>query len=77
MVLDFFPQHRGTASSLQGFTHSLFTAITAGLVAPLISASGLTLALGAAALVTLGSLCWMGYRRIEARDPALNSRAAG
>ena len=65
MVLDFFPQHRGTASSLQGFTHSLFTAITAGLVAPLISASGLTLALGAAALVTLGSLCWMGYRRVE------------
>lgn len=67
MVLDLFPQHRGTASSLQGFTHSLFTSITAGLVSPLLSGSGLTLALGALALVTLGSWCWMGYRRTESR----------
>jgi len=73
MVLDLFPQYRGTASSLQGFTHSLFTAITAGLVSPLISASGLTLALGAAALVMLGSLCWVGYRRIESRVAAVRS----
>jgi DHA1 family bicyclomycin/chloramphenicol resistance-like MFS transporter len=65
MVIDLFPQLRGTASSLQGFTHSISTAIVAGFVAPLISASGLTLALGAAALVTSGSLCWLGYRRIE------------
>ena len=65
MVLDLFPQYRGTASSLQGFTHSLFTAIVAGFVSPLISANGLTLALGAAALVTLGSLCWLGYLRME------------
>jgi DHA1 family bicyclomycin/chloramphenicol resistance-like MFS transporter len=65
MVIDLFPQLRGTASSLQGFTHSLCTATVAGFVTPLISASGLTLALGAAALVTLGSLCWLGYLRME------------
>ena len=67
MVLDIFPKLRGTASSLQGFTHSLSTALVAGMVSPHISGSGLTLALGAAALVTAGSLCWLGYRRIEAR----------
>jgi DHA1 family bicyclomycin/chloramphenicol resistance-like MFS transporter len=67
MVIDLFPQLRGTASSLQGFTHSLFTAIVAGFVSPLISGTGLTLALGAAALVILGCLCWIGYRRIESR----------
>lgn len=65
MVIDLFPQLRGTASSLQGFTHSLCTAIVAGFVTPLISASGLTLALGAAALVMSGNLCWLTYRRIE------------
>jgi DHA1 family bicyclomycin/chloramphenicol resistance-like MFS transporter len=65
MVLDLFPQLRGTASSLQGFTHSLCTALVAGIVSPHISGSGLTLALGAAALVTLGSLCWFGYLRME------------
>jgi DHA1 family bicyclomycin/chloramphenicol resistance-like MFS transporter len=65
MVIDLFPHLRGTASSLQGFTHSLCTAIVAGFVTPLISASGLTLALGAAALVMSGNLCWLTYRRIE------------
>jgi DHA1 family bicyclomycin/chloramphenicol resistance-like MFS transporter len=77
MALDLFPQHRGTASSVMGFIHSLFTAITAGLVVPLISGSGLTLALAAIALLILGSLCWMANRRIESRGAALSSRAAG
>lgn len=64
LVLDIFPQLRGTASSLQGFAHSLCTAIVAGFVAPHISGSGLALALGAAALVTAGGLCWLGFLRL-------------
>jgi len=68
LVLDLFPQNSGTASSMQGFTHALFTAFTAALVAPLLSSSGLTLALASLGLLTLGSLCWMTFRRLEARD---------
>ena len=67
LVLDLFPQASGTASSMQGFTHALFTAFTAALVAPLVSGSGLTLALGALGLLALGCLCWMTFRRLEAR----------
>ena len=63
MVLDLHPGLRGTASSLQGFTHSLFTALAAGLVSPLVSGSGLTLAAAQAALVTGGCACWVLYLR--------------
>lgn len=65
LVLEIFPQLRGTASSFQGFAHSLCTSIVAGFVAPHISGSGLALALGAAALVTAGGACWIGFRRLE------------
>ncbi len=70
LVLDLFPQNSGTASSLQGFTHAVFTAVTAALVAPLLSGSGLTLALAALGLLTLGSVCWMTYRRLESLGAA-------
>jgi DHA1 family bicyclomycin/chloramphenicol resistance-like MFS transporter len=65
LVLDLFPENSGTASSMQGFTHALFTAFTAALVVPLLSGSGLTLALGALGLLTLGCLCWIGFRRLS------------
>ncbi|MBM3357208.1 MAG: multidrug effflux MFS transporter [Betaproteobacteria bacterium] len=70
IILDLFPENRGLASSLQGFTHSFFTAITAGLVSALLSGLALTLALGMAALLTLGWFSWMTYRYIETRSPA-------
>ncbi|MGH8702288.1 MAG: multidrug effflux MFS transporter [Burkholderiales bacterium] len=68
LVLDLFPENSGTASSLQGFTHAVFTAVTAALVAPLLSGSGLTLALGAFGLLTLGFVCWNFYLRVESRS---------
>jgi DHA1 family bicyclomycin/chloramphenicol resistance-like MFS transporter len=70
LVLDLFPQNSGTASSMQGFAHALFTAFTAALIAPLLSGSGLTLALGALGLLTLGCLSWVTYRRLESRGAA-------
>jgi DHA1 family bicyclomycin/chloramphenicol resistance-like MFS transporter len=63
MVLDLHPRLRGTASSLQGFTHSLFTAIAAGLISPLVAHSGFTLAAAQAALLTGGCVCWILYLR--------------
>jgi DHA1 family bicyclomycin/chloramphenicol resistance-like MFS transporter len=65
LILDLFPENRGLASSLQQFTHSAFTAVTAGLVSPLLSGHGVRLALGMGALAALGLLAWTGYRLIE------------
>ena len=70
MVLDLFPESSGTASSLQGFTHAIFTSITAGLIASFIAGSGLTLALGQIALLTMGIVCWLSCRRLESRSVA-------
>lgn len=70
LVLDLFPHNSGTASSLQGFTHAIFTSITAGLIASFLSGSGLALALGQAVLLALGCVCWAGYRRAESRIAA-------
>jgi DHA1 family bicyclomycin/chloramphenicol resistance-like MFS transporter len=76
LALDLFPQASGTASSLQGFTFALFTSLTAALVAPLFSGSGLTLALAALGLLTLGCLCWTAYRRLDARSSSGRHDAA-
>jgi DHA1 family bicyclomycin/chloramphenicol resistance-like MFS transporter len=70
LALDLFPQNSGTASSLQGFTHAVFTSITAGLIASLLSGSGLALALGQIALLALGALCWISYRQLASRSVA-------
>jgi len=73
IVLDRFPRLRGTASSLQGFTHSLFTAIAAGLVSPQVSGSGFALALAQAAMLALGCVCWLWYQRMNSREVRLTS----
>jgi DHA1 family bicyclomycin/chloramphenicol resistance-like MFS transporter len=68
ITMDLFPANRGLASSLQGFVQSTCGALTSGLVSPLVSGHGATLALGMLALVTGGWLAWMTYIRIEARS---------
>jgi DHA1 family bicyclomycin/chloramphenicol resistance-like MFS transporter len=65
IAFDLFPANRGMASSLQGFVHSAGTAVTSGVIAPLLYGHGATLALGMLLLVTLGWLSWMTYLRIE------------
>lgn len=58
--LDFFPEHRGLASSCQAFLLTSANALTAGLVVPLASVSPLRMAATAAGLMTLGLLCtWL------------------
>jgi DHA1 family bicyclomycin/chloramphenicol resistance-like MFS transporter len=61
LVLDLYPANRGLASSLQGFTHTCCTALTAGLIAPFLSTGGLALALGQAAMVALAWTAWKAY----------------
>ncbi len=57
-VLDMYPRQRGSASSLQAFTGLVMNALVAGVLSPLLSDSGMHLALGAAAFSLLGWLCW-------------------
>ena len=64
LVLDLFPRNRGLASSLQGFTHTCCTALTAGALASLLSVSGLVLALGQGVMMALAWLTWVWYRRL-------------
>ena len=68
LVLDLFPQNRGLASSLQGFTHTCCTALTAGVLASLLSVGGLVLALGQGAMMALAWITWLCYRRLAPGD---------
>jgi len=67
LTLELFPKLRGMTSSLQGFAHSLFAALTAGLISPLVSGEALALALTTGALMLAGWLAWCAYRRIADR----------
>jgi DHA1 family bicyclomycin/chloramphenicol resistance-like MFS transporter len=64
LALDLFPQLRGMTSSLQGFAHSLFAGITAGVVSPFLSHSALVLACGMGGMALLGGLAWLLYLRV-------------
>ncbi len=68
LALELFPQLRGMTSSLQGFAHSLFAGLTAGLISPLVSGSALTLALAMAALLGCGWASWLAYRAAAVRE---------
>ncbi len=57
-IMGTFPQMRGLASSLQGFTQMSVFAIMAGIVVPQLFHSGLALALGHAVSVSTGMLIW-------------------
>jgi DHA1 family bicyclomycin/chloramphenicol resistance-like MFS transporter len=61
LVLDLFPENRGLAASLQGAQHSFFTGLTAGLLSPHVSGTGIGLAGGMAALLGCGFACWLAY----------------
>jgi DHA1 family bicyclomycin/chloramphenicol resistance-like MFS transporter len=65
LVLDLFPQNRGLAASLQAAQHSFFTGLTAGLLSPYVSGTGLGLAGSMAALVVCGFACWFIFTRIN------------
>lgn len=65
LVLDMFPTRRGLASSCQSFVQVGLNAVTAGVSAPLLWASPLSLGAGASVFVALGLLCfvvWAGRK---------------
>ncbi|OJW49536.1 MAG: Bcr/CflA family drug resistance efflux transporter [Candidatus Accumulibacter sp. 66-26] len=63
LALDPFPTQRGLAASCQTFLQSGFNAVAAGLLAPLLWGSTLTLALGMGALMLAGgAVAWLHAR---------------
>ncbi|MDN3577217.1 multidrug effflux MFS transporter [Chitinimonas viridis] len=58
LVLDIYPQERGTASSLQAFIQLTFSAIVAGAISPWLSLRPSGLAMGAVAASLLGLVAW-------------------
>jgi len=65
LALDLFPHNRGMAASVQGFQHSLFTAIAAVAIVPHVADSALAMALTAAALLGCGAVCAACQARME------------
>ncbi len=63
LALDPFPEKRGLAASCQTFLQSSANSVGAGLVVPLIWDSARHLAMGMAALLSLGVLAYLSHRR--------------
>jgi DHA1 family bicyclomycin/chloramphenicol resistance-like MFS transporter len=68
-ILDMYPRHRGSASSLQAFTGLVLNAVLAGVVSPLVSHDPVMLAVPAAGFVLLGWAMWRWESR-RAAPPA-------
>lgn len=62
MVLDLFPEIRGTVASCQSFVQTMLGALVAGVIAPLLWGSALWLAAGQLAFATLALAMWLGAR---------------
>ena len=67
-LLDLYPRHRGTASSMQSFISLTLNAAVAGLLSPLVSGSAVALALSALAASALAAALWLLQQRIS-RQP--------
>jgi DHA1 family bicyclomycin/chloramphenicol resistance-like MFS transporter len=65
MALDIFPQHRGLASSMQGFVQTMLNAAVAGLISPMLSFSPILLAIGMMGFLLLGGLTWSLLSRAQ------------
>lgn len=63
LALDPYPQQRGLAASCQTFLQSSFNGLAAGLIAPALWGSTLTLATGMTALLAGGALAALVHRR--------------
>jgi DHA1 family bicyclomycin/chloramphenicol resistance-like MFS transporter len=70
LLLDRFPQRRGSVSAVQATFSLLFNAGVAGLLSPLLSGSMSALAWGALGLTVIGALSWLRCESRMRRDPA-------
>src|SRR5690554_717719 len=75
-ILDMFPAQRGAAASLQAFTGLVLNAVVAGVLSPLVSATGLGLAGLAAAFLAVGWFFWRRETRPGRPVPKVPDRPA-
>lgn len=68
-ILDMYPQQRGAASSMQAFIGLISNALLAGLLSPLVSGSGISLAIGSAMFTIAAFALWRWYVVHDARAP--------
>ncbi|WP_290889746.1 multidrug effflux MFS transporter [Arenimonas sp.] len=66
-ILDMYPRQRGSASSMQAFVGLVSNAAIAGLLSPLVSHSGLALAITAATFTAVAYALWRWYLAHSAR----------
>ena len=62
LVMDLFPDIRGTVASCQSFTQTMLSAVFAGVVAPFLVHSVLWLAAGQLACAVISLVLWLGGR---------------
>jgi len=72
--LELYPRNRGMVSSLQGFIHTMGSALAAGLLSPWLAHSPLLLALGMLGCLLGGGVAWLIYLRV-ARNAGGNVHA--
>ena len=63
LVLDLYPARRGMASSMQAFIGSTANGLVAGIIAPLVMHSTISLAATSLAMMGVGLLAWVLVRR--------------
>ena len=73
LALDRFPAQRGLAASCQMFLQSMNNSVLAGVIAPLVWGSTLSLSVGMAVLMLIGAGCsYLHYRLTRSLPPAVN-----
>ena len=72
--LELYPRNRGMVSSLQGFIHTMGSALAAGLLSPWLAHSPLLLARGMLGCLLGGGVAWLIYLRV-AQNAAGSMRA--
>ncbi|HEX5756848.1 MAG TPA: multidrug effflux MFS transporter [Arenimonas sp.] len=68
-ILDMYPHQRGAASSMQAFIGLISNALLAGLLSPMVSGSGISLAIGSAMFTIVAFALWRWYVVHDARAP--------
>jgi MFS transporter, DHA1 family, multidrug resistance protein len=63
MVLDLAPDRRGMASSLQACVGSAANGLVAGLIAPLVMHSTVSLAAASLLMMSVGGVSWLWVKR--------------
>jgi len=75
-ILDMFPAQRGAAASLQAFTGLMLNAVIAGVLSPLVSATGFGLASLAASFLVIGWIFWRWETRTGGVRPKIPTKPA-